>query len=199
MPRLAWGLVFGAFATAAAARRRAWPEVVGMGLALAGLAGAILGLANIEAGAIQPWYLLPAHAASIAFFSFATWSRRAGRWPSESSGPALPGAGEAGASRPAPTDLGPPVMAISAVVVLAPAARTLRTDLLTIDTDGPVAALAARYLLTQAAVDALPQAPVPSGGTHRLRRLLPRHGPFLRPGRVRGPGSRCPALPVHPP
>lgn len=154
MPRLAWGLVFGAFATAAAARRRAWPEVVGMGLALAGLAGAILGLANIEAGAIQPWYLLPAHAASIAFFSFATWS--AGRTLAVG----VERAGATGRVRPVlagqrrPT-LAPTVMAISAVVVLALAARTLRTDLLTIDTDGPVAAL------TQAAVDALPpEAPV---------------------------------------
>ncbi|MGB3054429.1 MAG: hypothetical protein WBB52_06240, partial [Acidimicrobiales bacterium] len=58
----------------------------------------------------------------------------------------------AGQRRPT---LAPTVMAISAVVVLALAARTLRTDLLTIDTDGPVAAL------TQAAVDALPpEAPV---------------------------------------
>lgn len=58
----------------AAWRRRATDELVGMGLSVVGLLGATAGLLNIGSEQIQPWYLLPGHAASMALFAFIVWS-----------------------------------------------------------------------------------------------------------------------------
>lgn len=58
----------------AAWRRRATDELAGMGLSVVGLLGATSGLLNIGSEQIQPWYLLPAHAASMALFAFVAWS-----------------------------------------------------------------------------------------------------------------------------
>lgn len=53
--------------------RRAIDELVGIGLAAGALLGASAGLLNVD-GALQPWYLLPAHAAGMALVAFTAWS-----------------------------------------------------------------------------------------------------------------------------
>lgn len=73
-PQFPTVLVVGLAAAVAALRRRAHDELVGLGISLLGVVAATAGLANIEAGTLQPWYLLSAHAASMAFCAFVVWS-----------------------------------------------------------------------------------------------------------------------------
>ncbi|NLD75143.1 MAG: hypothetical protein GX643_00605 [Acidimicrobiales bacterium] len=73
-PRFPAALALGAVAAWTAWRRRAVDELAGMAIGLVGVVASVAGLANIEAGTMQPWYLLSAHATSIAFTSFVFWS-----------------------------------------------------------------------------------------------------------------------------
>ena len=59
---------------AAAWRRRARDELMGIGLTLFALAGATLGLVFVDDTALRPWYLLPGHIASAVLFAFVLWS-----------------------------------------------------------------------------------------------------------------------------
>ena len=131
--RFPWVALVGVAAAALAWRRRAYDELAGMGLAVTALGGAIAGLANIGAGSILPWYLLPAHAASIALYAFVAWSTARSVLALVDS--LLPRRTPA----KAPSWLAP-VTALVLVVLVAP---TLRLDLLTIDTDVAVADLLA--------------------------------------------------------
>ncbi len=67
-------LVVAVVAALAAVRRKAHDEVVAMGIGLLGTVAATAGLANVEAGTLQPWYLLSIHAASMAFCAVTAWS-----------------------------------------------------------------------------------------------------------------------------
>lgn len=85
-PRFPALLLVGVAAAVAAWMRRAHDELTGLGLSLLGVTAAVAGLANIEAGTLQPWYLLSCHAAGMAFLAFVVWSAGrsvahvAGRW-----------------------------------------------------------------------------------------------------------------------
>lgn len=139
-PWVPWLAAVGLVVGAAAWRRRAHDELVGMGLSLAGMAGGVAGLASIEVGAIQPWYLLPAHAAALAWTATTVWS--AGRSirefvPSRGSTRATGEPTVASPTRPNVALL-PATTAAVLMVLLVP---TLRTDLLTPPTWQPVETL----------------------------------------------------------
>lgn len=61
-------------AVALALRRHAYDEVGGIALALATVVVASAELIHIADRMLQPWYMFPAHAASIALFAFVAWS-----------------------------------------------------------------------------------------------------------------------------
>lgn len=72
--RVPWLLVPIALATAGALRRKAWDELTGIGLSLAGLLVACAELIHLADIVLQPWYLYPGHAAGIALCAFTLWS-----------------------------------------------------------------------------------------------------------------------------
>jgi hypothetical protein len=137
-PRFPWAIVLGAGVVAAAWWRRAHDEVLGMGIALLGVVSATLGLSTIEASSLQPWYLLPAHAASMAFWALGLWSTgRSLRDLAHHRGVAVAPRPTVGAT-PARAALAP-VTAIALVALLVP---SLRTDGLTPATHDQVRVLA---------------------------------------------------------
>lgn len=129
-------LAVAAVAAAVAVRRRAHDEVVGIGIGLLGTVAATAGLVNIEAGTLQPWYLLSAHAASMAFCAFTAWS------VSRSLGAALTAFGGARVGRGIESARWavPPVVALVAAMLVLP---SLHLQPHAPDVDGPSLEMAA--------------------------------------------------------
>ncbi|MCB0976424.1 MAG: hypothetical protein KDB02_03090 [Acidimicrobiales bacterium] len=142
-PRFPWMVFIGAVAAVAALRRKARGEVLAMGLSLLGLLGAVAGLATIT-GQIQPWYLIPAHSASMALYAIVAWS--GGRSIAHA----------VRTRRPAPATekpWAPRVVALQSVVAMALVVSIvpqLDSDVIHPPIDGKI------MQLTRAATDALP-------------------------------------------
>ncbi len=69
-----WLLLLSAVAVAAALRRHAFDEVTGIGLSLLGVLVSCAQLIHMADRVLQPWYLYPAHATSVALCAFTVWS-----------------------------------------------------------------------------------------------------------------------------
>jgi hypothetical protein len=94
-PRLPVLVVPLVLVVAAAWRRRAFDELAGVAVSLAGLGGGVAGLVGVHDRVLQPWYLYPAHVSCMALVAFVSWSAgrtvrawAAARHPADASGQA---------------------------------------------------------------------------------------------------------------